>query len=70
MILAFALIVIIEDVEQQPSYWANVYRCNEFAEAIEHQKTSPRSRKREYGQQNITAFCKPVWVPKNQELLD
>jgi len=55
MILAFALIV---------------YRCNEFAEAIEHQKTSPRSRKREYGQQNITAFCKPVWVPKSQELLD
>ena len=42
MILAFALIVIIEDVEQPPSYWANVYRCNEFAEAIEHQKNRER----------------------------
>ena len=73
--LCFALITNIDNVTQpEVSYWANIYTCNRYAEAIEHGYThskDKRSKKKTRDSQvNITAYCKPVYVNENVILLD
>ena len=73
--LCFALIIIIDGVQQPDvSYWANIYTCNRYAEAIEHGYThskDKRSKKKKRDSQvNITAYCKQVYVNESVILLD
>jgi len=71
MLVAFALIVIIDGVEQPDiTYWQSIYTCNLYSHAIEHAQTHPDDR-RTYncGQVNVTAYCKPVIVDDTTEVL-
>tara|TARA_S200000501_G_C20767866_1_gene719155 strand:+ start:1021 stop:1254 length:234 start_codon:yes stop_codon:yes gene_type:complete len=73
--LSFALIIIVDGVQQPDvSYWADILRCNQFAEWVEHGYTHSKDKrskkKRRDSQVNITAYCKPVYVNENVILLD
>ena len=73
MVLDFALIVVINNVEQPDvSYWASIYKCNSYAKAIEHGQVSSKDRysNLDRSQVNVTAYCKPVYVEEDVELLD
>ena len=68
--MAFALMVVIDGVTlPEDFHFRNIYRCNVFAKAIEHQRTGPRDR-RNQGQLNITAYCKPKMVPEDTVFWD
>ena len=70
--LAFALIVLIDGQQQEVSYWADILRCNQFSEWVEHGHTYAKEKryKKRNSQVNITAYCKPVFVNANTKLLD
>ena len=60
MVLAFALIVVINNVEQPDvSYWASIYKCNSYAKAIEHGQVSSKDS---YSNLNRSQVKKPKIV--------
>ena len=70
--LAFALIVLIDGQQQEVSYSADILRCNEFSEWVEHGHTYAKEKryKKRQSQVNITSYCKPVFVKANTNLLN
>ena len=69
--MAFLLVVIVsgEVVSADNMLFSNIYRCNEFALAIEEGRIGPRN-KRYKRNQNVTAYCIPRMVNKNTPLFE
>jgi len=69
--MAFLLVVIVsgETVSDDRMLFRSVYRCNEFALAIEEGRMGPRN-KRYKRNQNVTAYCIPRMVNINTPLVE
>ena len=69
MRLVFLLMVIVdgETVSTNDMLFESVYRCNQFANAIERGEQGPNQRHYLY-QENITAYCLPKTVNVNTKL--
>ena len=67
MIIAFLLVVVVsgETVSDDRMLFESIYRCNEFAIAIE---AGSDHTKKFRMQQNVSAYCIPRMVPKGTEL--
>jgi hypothetical protein len=69
LVLAFSLIVIVEGQPIPGSgtwLFANAYRCNEAARAVEWGHVSPKGKR--YLNENVTAYCVPKSVQKGTSL--
>tara|TARA_B100000929_G_scaffold24965_1_gene18647 strand:+ start:327 stop:542 length:216 start_codon:yes stop_codon:yes gene_type:complete len=71
VVLAFLLVVIVsgETVSDDRMLFRNIYRCNEFALAIEESRIGPRN-KRYTRNKNVTAYCIPRMVNENTFLFE
>ena len=71
MRLAFLLVVMVkgEIVSDNTMLFADVYRCNTFAHAIETGSWSPSNRPY-YRQENLTAYCLPKMVREDRNLFE
>ena len=69
--MAFLLVVLVngEVVSEDRMLFKNIYRCNEFALAIEEGRMGPRN-KRYRRNQNVTAYCVPRMVNENIPLFE
>ena len=65
MNIAFLLIVLVngEIMSDNRMLFSSIYRCNEFALAIEEGRMGPRN-KRYKKNKNVTAYCVPRTVPR------
>ena len=72
MIIAFHLVVVLslETVSDDTMLFQSIYRCNEFAIAIEEGRGSSENIKRYRMQNDISAYCIPRMVPKGTELFE
>ena len=72
MIIAFLLVVIVseETVSDDRMLFESIYRCNEFAIAIEEGRGSSKNIKRYRMQKNVSAYCIPKMVPRGTELFE
>ena len=71
MIMAFLLVVLVKNevVSDDRMLFRNVYRCNEFALAIEEGRMGPRY-KRYRRNQDVTAYCIPRMINENTPLIE
>ena len=69
VIMVFLLVVIVdgETVSTDDMLFENVYRCNQFARAIERGESGPNKQSYIW-QENISAYCLPKMVTKDTEL--
>ena len=69
-ILAFMLVVIVNNntLENEGWYFRYIYRCNQFAHAIEHGNVTFKDRRPR--QHNISAYCLPVMLPTTTKFWD
>ena len=69
--MVFLLVVVVdgEVVSDNEMLFREGYRGNVFASAIEQGKWSPNDRPY-YRQKNVTAYCVPKRVSKNQPLYE
>jgi hypothetical protein len=69
--MAFLLVVVVngEIVSDDRMLFKNVYRCNEFALAIEEGRMGPRNR-RYSRNKNVTAYCIPRMINKNTQTVE
>ena len=69
--MAFLLVVIVngEVVSDDRMLFRNVYRCNEFALAIEEGRMGPRNRRYKKNQ-DVTAYCVPRMINENTLLVE
>lgn len=72
MIIAFLLVVIVsgETVSDGRMLFSSIYRCNEFAIAIEEGRGSSESKRYRMQRNIITAYCVPQMVSKDTELFE
>jgi len=65
MIMAFLLIVMVDGelVSTNDMLFENVYRCNQFAKAIERGELGP-DKQQYVWQENISAYCLPKTARK------
>ena len=72
MIIAFLLVVVVsgDTVSDNRMLFESIYRCNEFAIAIEEGRGSSENIKRSRMQKNVSAYCIPKMVPKETELFE
>ena len=72
MIIAFLLVVIVsgETVSDDRMLFESIYRCNEFAIAIEEGRGSSENIKRYRMQKNVSAYCIPKLVPRGTEVFE
>lgn len=63
MIMAFLLVVIVDGVTVSTNdmLFENVYRCNQFAKAIERGELGP-DKQQYVWQENISSYCLPQTV--------
>ena len=71
MIMVFLLVVVVngEIVSDNRMLFKNVYRCNEFALAIEEGRVGPRN-KRYAKNKNVTAYCIPRMINENTQTVE
>tara|TARA_R110002020_G_C16184765_1_gene765103 strand:- start:972 stop:1181 length:210 start_codon:yes stop_codon:yes gene_type:complete len=69
--MAFLLVVLVsgEVVSDDRMLFKNIYRCNEFALAIEEGRMGPRN-KRYRRNQGVTAYCIPRMINENTPLIE
>jgi hypothetical protein len=69
--MAFLLVVVVngEIVSDDRMLFKNVYRCNEFALAIEEGRMGPRNR-RYSRNKNVTAYCIPRMINENTQTVE
>ncbi len=69
--MAFLLVVVVngEIVTDDRMLFKNVYRCNEFALAIEEGRMGPRNR-RYSRNKNVTAYCIPRMINENTQTVE
>jgi hypothetical protein len=69
MLIAFLLIVVVdgEVVTTEEMLFQSIYRCNNFANAVERGETSADRQPYKW-QENISAYCVPKMVSKDTEL--
>ena len=69
--MAFLLVVLVKNevVSDDRMLFRNVYRCNEFALAIEEGRMGPRN-KRYRRNQDVTAYCIPRMINENTPLIE
>ena len=72
MIIAFLLVVVVsgETVSDDRMLFESIYRCNEFAIAIEEGRGNSENIKRYRMQKNVSAYCIPKMVPRGTELFE
>jgi hypothetical protein len=72
MIIAFLLVVVVNDevISDDRMLFESIYRCNEFAIAIEEGRASSSQIKRYRMQENVSAYCIPKMVPRGTELFE
>ena len=72
MIMAFLLVVIVsgEVGADDRMLFKSIYRCNEFAAAIEEGRVRPDHLKRHRMQSGGTAYCVPKMVNQRTELFE
>jgi len=72
MIIAFLLVVLVngETISDDRMLFKSVYRCNEFATAIEEGRVRPDHLKRHRMQSGVTAYCVPKMVNQRTELFE
>ena len=70
MIIAFLLVVVVsgQTVSDDRMLFESIYRCNEFAIAIEEGRAGSDHTKKFRMQQNVSAYCIPRMVPEGTEL--
>ena len=63
MIMAFLLVVMVDGelVSTNDMLFENVYRCNQFAKAIERGELGP-DKQQYVWQENISSYCLPQTV--------
>jgi len=68
--MAFLLVVVVnkEVISDDTMLFEDVYRCNQFARAIEKGKIR-RDENIYYNQKNLSAYCIPKMVSAETELL-
>ena len=66
MIMAFLLVVVVdgETVSTNDMLFENIYRCNQFAKAIEVGELGPNKQQYVW-QKDISAYCLPKMVRGN-----
>jgi hypothetical protein len=71
MIIAFLLVVLVngETISDDRMLFKSVYRCNEFALAIEEGRMTPKN-KRYTKNQDVTAYCIPRMINPNTPLFE
>jgi len=69
--MVFLLVVLVKNevVSDDRMLFKNIYRCNEFALAIEEGRMGPRN-KRYRRNQGVTAYCIPRMVNENTPLFE
>jgi len=69
MLMVFLLVVIVDGavVTTDDMLFEDVYRCNQFARAIERGESGP-DKQSYIWQENISAYCLPKMVSKDTEL--
>tara|TARA_Y100001951_G_C11037073_1_gene128137 strand:+ start:272 stop:481 length:210 start_codon:yes stop_codon:yes gene_type:complete len=69
--MAFLLVVLVsgEVVSDDRMLFKNIYRCNEFALAIEEGRMGPKN-KRYRRNQGVTAYCIPRMINENTPLIE
>ena len=69
--MAFLLVVVVngEIVTDDRMLFKNVYRCNEFALAIEEGRMGPTNR-RYSRNKNVTAYCIPRMINENTQTVE
>ena len=69
-IMAFMLVVIINGntLDGEGWYFKNIYRCNQFAHAVEHGNISYYDKRAR--QHNISAYCVTISVPISTQFWD
>jgi len=69
MIMAFLLIVIVDSelVTTDDMLFTGIYKCNQYANAIERGESGP-NRSPYIWQENISAYCVPKMVDEGTEL--
>tara|TARA_B100000586_G_C20068597_1_gene409642 strand:- start:95 stop:304 length:210 start_codon:yes stop_codon:yes gene_type:complete len=69
--MAFLLVVLVKNevVSDDRMLFKNIYRCNEFALAIEEGRMGPRN-KRYRRNQGVTAYCIPRMINENTPLIE
>jgi len=69
MLMVFLLVVIVDGavVTTDDMLFEDVYRCNQFARAIERGELGPNKQSYIW-QENITAYCIPKMVSKDTDL--
>ena len=72
MVLAFLLVVVVngETVSDNRMLFQSIYRCNEFAIAIEEGRSSSENIKKYRMQKNVSAYCIPKMVSQETELFE
>ena len=69
MLMVFLLVVIVDGavVTTDDMLFEDVYRCNQFARAIERGESGP-DKQSYIWQENISAYCIPKMVSKDTDL--
>lgn len=69
MLMAFLLVVVVDGavVTTDDMLFEDVYRCNQFARAIERGELGPNKQSYIW-QENISAYCIPKMVSKDTDL--
>jgi len=72
VVLAFLLVVVVngETVSDNRMLFQSIYRCNEFAIAIEEGRSSSENIKKYRIQKNVSAYCIPKMVSQETELFE
>tara|TARA_Y100000114_G_scaffold121451_1_gene116628 strand:+ start:2295 stop:2513 length:219 start_codon:yes stop_codon:yes gene_type:complete len=72
MVMAFLLVMIVEGEQIAGRFhFRNAYRCNQMAYLLETGAISPVDKRRVYQpQNNLSAYCIPVKVPKTTTFYD
>tara|TARA_Y100000994_G_C15544269_1_gene381277 strand:+ start:283 stop:501 length:219 start_codon:yes stop_codon:yes gene_type:complete len=72
VVLAFLLVVVVngETVSDNRMLFQSIYRCNEFAIAIEEGRSSSKNIKKYRMQKNVSAYCIPKMVSQKTELFE
>ena len=71
MIMALMLIVVVDGtvVTTEDMLFKDIYRCNNFANAVERGETASERQPYKW-QENISAYCVPKMIDENTSLFN
>ena len=71
MLMVFLLVVVVngETVTSEDMLFKDIYRCNNFANAVERGETASERQPYKW-QENISAYCVPKMIDENTSLFN